>query len=311
MIGRTEIEAARRRIQGRVRRTPVLTLSESALAGLPGALSFKLENCQVTGSFKPRGVFNRVLSEVCLPRSGLIAASGGNHALAVAFAARTLGQACEVFLPSIAPAIKRAQLRSLGATITVAGDVFAEALEASDARAQETGALMVHPFDHAAVVAGQGTLAAELEDQVPDLDTVLVAVGGGGLIGGIAAWYTGRVRIVAVEPEGSPSLARARQEGRPVDIQTGGLAADSLGCRRVGLLGFDLAQRFVERSLVVPENAIRQAQRLLWEELRIVAEPGGAVALAALLDGAYVPARGERVGVIVCGGNADPASLPI
>jgi len=158
-------------------------------------------------------------------------------------------------------------------------------------------------------VAGQGTLAAELEDQVPDLDTVLVAVGGGGLIGGIAAWYAGRVRVVAVEPEGSPSLARAREEGCPVDIQTGGLAADSLGCRRVGELGFGLAQRFVEQALVVTEEAIRRAQSLLWEEIRIIAEPGGAVALAALLDGSYVPAPGEQVGVVVCGGNTDPAAL--
>lgn len=310
MIGRTEIKAARERIAGRVRRTPVLSLPEGAFDGLPGALSFKLESCQVTGSFKPRGVFSRVLSEPSLPRSGLVAASGGNHALAVAFAARALGLPCEVFLPSIAPAIKRDHLRSLGAKAMVVGDVFAEALEASDARAQEIGALSVHAFDHPAVVAGQGTLAAELEDQVPDLDTVLVAVGGGGLIGGMAAWYAGRVRVVAVEPEGSPSLARAREEGRPVDIQTGGLAADSLGCRRVGVLGFELAQRYVERSVVVPEEAIRRAQRLLWDELRTVAEPGGAVALAALLDGSYVPARGERVGVIVCGGNTDPASLP-
>jgi threonine dehydratase len=309
MIGRAEIEAARRRIAGRVRRTPVLSLPEGALARLPGALSFKLENCQITGSFKPRGVFNRVLSEPSLPRSGLIAASGGNHALAVAFAARALGLPCEVFLPSIAPAIKREQLRSLGAKVTVVGDVFAEALEASDARAQDTGALSVHAFDHPAVVAGQGTLAAELEDQVPDLDTVLVAVGGGGLIGGIAAWYAGRVRVVAVEPEGSPSLARAREEGCPVDIQTGGLAADSLGCRRVGELGFGLAQRFVEQALVVTEEAIRRAQSLLWEEIRIIAEPGGAVALAALLDGSYVPAPGEQVGVVVCGGNTDPAAL--
>jgi len=309
MIGRAEIEAARRRIAGRVRRTPVLSLPEGALARLPGALSFKLENCQITGSFKPRGVFNRVLSEPSLPRSGLIAASGGNHALAVAFAARALGLPCEVFLPSIAPAIKREQLRSLGAKVTVVGDVFAEALEASDARAQDTGALSVHAFDHPAVVAGQGTLAAELEDQVPDLDTVLVAVGGGGLIGGIAAWYAGRVRVVAVEPEGSPSLARAREEGCPVDIQTGGLAADSLGCRRVGELGFGLAQSFVEQALVVTEEAIRRAQSLLWEEIRIIAEPGGAVALAALLDGSYVPAPGEQVGVVVCGGNTDPAAL--
>lgn len=309
MISRDDIETARGRIAGRVRVTPVLSLTEGALASVPAALSFKLECCQVTGSFKPRGVFSRVLLEESLPSSGLVAASGGNHAVAVAYVARSLRVPCEVFLPSVAPAIKRKQLRSLGATVTVVGDVFAEALEASDARALAIGALSVHPFDHPAVVAGQGTVAAEFEEQTPDLDTVLVAVGGGGLIGGIAAWYAGRVCVIAVEPQGSPSLARARQEGRPVDIQTGGLAADSLGCRRVGTIGFNLAQRFVEQALVVPEEAIRRAQSLLWEDLRIIAEPGGAVAFAALLDGFYVPARGERVGIIVCGGNTDPASM--
>jgi threonine dehydratase len=309
MIGPAEVEAARGRIAGRVRRTPVLTLPEGAFAGLPGALAFKLENLQVTGSFKPRGVFSRVLSEPSLPRAGLVAASGGNHGAAVAYAARALNLPCEVFLPSIAPAIKREQLRALGAKVTVVGEVFAEALEAAEARAEKTGALSVHAFDHPAVVAGQGTLAAELEEQAPDLDTVLVAVGGGGFIGGIAAWYAGRVRVVAVEPEGSPSLARARETGRPVDVVTGGLAADSLGCRRVGEIGFALAQRFVERALVVPEDAVRRAQRLLWDELRTVAEPGGAVALAALVDGSYAPAPGERVGVIVCGGNTDPAAV--
>jgi threonine dehydratase len=309
MIGRTEIALASERIVGRVRRTPVLSLPEGTLANIPGALSFKLESCQITGSFKPRGVFNTVLSEPSLPQSGLVAASGGNHALAVAFAARALGLPCEVFLPSIAPTIKVEQIGSLGAKVTVAGDVFAEALDASNARAQQTGALSIHPFNHSAVVAGQGTLAAELEEQLPNLDTILVAVGGGGLIGGIAAWYGGRVRIVAVEAEGSPTLARAREAGQPMDIRTGGLAADSLGCRRIGDLGFGLTQLFVERSLVVTEDVIRQAQRLLWEEMRIIAEPGGAVAFAALLGGSYVPAHGERVGVIVCGGNTDPASL--
>lgn len=309
MIGRAEVEAARERIAGRVRRTPVLSLPEGAFAGLPGALTFKLENCQVTGSFKPRGVFSRVLSEPSLPGAGLVAASGGNHGAAVAYAARALGLPCEVFLPSIAPVMKREQLRSLGAKVTVVGDVFAEALEASDARAQSTGALSVHAFDHPAVVAGQGTLAAELEEQAPDLDTVLVAVGGGGFIGGIAAWYAGQIRVIAVEAEGSPSLAQAREAGRPVDIATGGLAADSLGCRRVGEIGFAITQRFVEHSFVVSEGAIRRAQRLLWDELRVIAEPGGAVALAALVEGSYVPAPGERVGVIVCGGNTDPAAV--
>lgn len=310
MIGQPEIIAARERIGAQVRRTPVLTLPAGAFAGLPGTLTFKLENCQVTGSFKPRGVFSRVLSEPSLPKAGLVAASGGNHGAAVAYAARSLALPCEVFLPSIAPAIKREQLRSLGARVTIAGDVFAESLQAAEARAAESGALSIHAFDDPAVVAGQGTLAAEFEEQAPDLDTLLVAVGGGGFIGGIAAWYAGRARIVAVEPEGSPSLSRAREAGEPVDIVTGGLAADSLGCRRVGQIGFAIAQRFVESALVVPESAIRRAQRLLWDELRVIAEPGGAVALAALLDGSYVPAPNERVGLIVCGGNTDPAALP-
>ena len=309
MIGRLEIIAARERIASKIRLTPVLPLPAGAFAGTPGALTFKLENCQVTGSFKPRGVFNRVLSEPSLPRAGLVAASGGNHGAAVAYAARALGLPCEVLLPSIAPAIKREQLRSLGAKVTIAGDVFAEALQAAEARAVEIGALSIHPFDHPAVIAGQGTIAAELEEQAPDLDTLLVAVGGGGFIGGIAAWYAGRIRVVAVEPEGSPSLARAREAGEPVDIMTGGLAADSLGCRRVGAIGFAITELFVTSALVVSEIAIRHAQRLLWQELRVIAEPGGAVALAALLDGVYVPAPNERVGIIVCGGNTDPAAL--
>ena len=310
MIERSDIIAARARIGDHVRRTPVLSLSPSTFEGLPGALCFKLESCQVTGSFKPRGVFSRVLSEPILPASGLVAASGGNHALAVAFAASALRVPCHVFLPAIAPAAKRERLRVLRAEVTIVGDVFAEALAAAEAHARATGALAIHPFDHPAVVAGQGTLAAEWEEQQPDLDTVLVAVGGGGLIGGIAAWHAGRRRIVAVEPDGAPSLARARAHGGPVDIETGGLAADSLGCRRVGEIGFGLAQRYVEQALVVSEAAIRRAQTWLWEEIRIVAEPGGAVALAALLDGAYVATPGEKIGVVLCGGNMDPAALP-
>lgn len=308
MIGRPEIKAARERIGARLRRTPVVSLPDGAIAGVTGAITFKLENCQVTGSFKPRGVFSRVLSESSLPETGLVAASGGNHGAAVAYAARALGLPCEVFLPSVSPTIKRGQLRALGAKVTVAGEVFAEALEVAEARAAESGALSIHAFDHPAVVAGQGTLAAELEEQAPDLDTLLVAVGGGGFIGGIAAWYTGQIRVIAVEAEGSPSLARAREAGRPVNIATGGLAADSLGCRRVGEIGFAITQRFVEHNFVVSEGAIRRAQRLLWDELRVIAEPGGAVALAALVEGSYVPALGERVGVIVCGGNTDPAA---
>jgi threonine dehydratase len=188
--------------------------------------------------------------------------------------------------------------------LTVEGDVFAETLAASMQRASNTGALNIHAFDHDHVVAGQGTLAIELAEQAPDLDTVLVAVGGGGFIAGISAWYAGRVKVVAVEPEGSPTYALARQAGRPVDVKTGGLAADSLGCRRIGTIPFSVAQHYVAESLVVPEDSIRAAQRLLWNELRVIAEPGGAVALAALVSGQYIPTTGERLGIIVCGGNA-------
>lgn len=310
MVSRDDIEQARRRIAGHVRRTPIVSASIATRDG-PADLTFKLENLQVTGSFKPRGTFNRVLSQTALPDAGLIAASGGNHGLAVAHAAKTLGVPCEIFLPTIAPEMKRAQLAALGAKVTIAGDVFADSLAAAEARAAETGALSVSAFEHPDVVAGQGTIAAELEDQAPDLDAVLVAVGGGGFIGGISAWYGGRTRVVAVEPEGSPTFFRARKAGHPVDIATGGLAADSLGCRRIGAIGFELAQHYVAKSLIVSEAAIREAQRLLWNELRVVAEPGGAVALAAIVEGVYRPTRDEKVGIFVCGGNIHPGELPL
>ena len=306
MISRKEIELAASRIEPYVRQTPTMTLRASALAGLPGILSFKLENLQVTGSFKPRGAFNRVLSEKSLPSAGLVAASGGNHGVAVAHVAKTLGLTCEIFLPSIAPKIKRDQMHALGARVTIEGEVFAEALRAAEERVQQTGALAIHAFDHPSVICGQGTLAREFEVQAPDLDTVLVAVGGGGFIGGIATWYDRRVRVIGVEAVGSPSLARALESGRPVDIATGGLAADSLGCRRIGELGFAIAQSLHIPSLVVNEDAIRAAQRMLWRDMRTIAEPGGAVALAALVQGLYVPTANERIGVVICGGNADP-----
>lgn len=309
MIDRADIEQARRRIAGYIRRTPILA-APIDVGNTRLNLTFKLENLQVTGSFKPRGALNRILSHPALPSAGLVAASGGNHGLAVAYAAKRLGLPCEIFLPTIAPQIKRAQLAALGAQVTIVGDVFVESLAAADARAESTGALSVHAFNHPDVVAGQGTIAAELEEQAPDLDTVLVAVGGGGFIGGIATWYGSRTRVIAVEPEGSPTLARAREAGHPVDIATGGLAADSLGCRRIGEIGFEIAQRFVPDALIVSEEAIREAQRLLWHELRIVAEPGGAVALAAIIEGVYKPGRDKAIGVLVCGGNTSPGDLP-
>jgi threonine dehydratase len=276
--------------------------------GVPAAVTLKLELLQHTGSFKPRGAFNRILSSQ-VPTAGVIAASGGNHGLATAFAARSLGHRAEIFVPEISSPVKVARLRGYGAAVNVGGASYAEAFTASEARVKETGALVVHAYDQPEVLAGQGTVGREFERQAPGLDTILVAVGGGGLIGGVAAWYQGRARIVGVEPEAAPSLARALEAGAPVDVAVGGVAADSLGAKRVGSLMFAVAQKHVECVVLVADDAIRAAQRALWETLRIAAEPGGATALAALLSGTYKPKSGERVGVLVCGGNVDPAQL--
>ncbi len=312
VVSRAEVERAAERIEGLVRETPLLALEPGAF-GVEARLVLKLELCQHTGSFKPRGAFNRLLS-AAVPPSGVIAASGGNHGAAVAYAARRLGHRAEIFVPTIASPVKVERLRRYGAQVTVVGADYAEALAASRARAAETGALVVHAYDQPEVVAGQGTVGRELARQATDLDAVLVAVGGGGLIGGLAAWYGGassarRVRIIGVEPERAPTLAAALEAGAPVDVEVGGLAADSLGARRVGTIAFGLARRFVDRVVLVPDVAIRQAQRALWEAVRIVAEPGGATALAALISGAYRPAPGERVGVVICGGNTDPGGV--
>jgi threonine dehydratase len=301
MIDRTTIESAAARIAGHVRQTPVIAL-ESGAFGVAGRLSLKLEELQHTGSFKPRGAFNRILSQP-VPAAGVIAASGGNHGVAVAYAARQLGHRAEIFVPNIVSAAKLQRLRDYGAEVTVTGNVYADALVASTARAEASGALVVHAYDQPEVIAGQGTLGRELEEQQPQLDTLLIAVGGGGLIGGIAAWYQGRTRIIGVEPETSAALAAALAVGRPVDVEVSGVAADSLGARRVGALMFPIAQRYVERVVLVSDDAIRTAQRALWNELRIVAELGGATALAALLAGRYRPAPQERIGVLVCGAN--------
>jgi len=311
MITPSDVQAAFDRIRARVRRTPVLELAPGAF-GLAVPLSLKLELHQHAGSFKARGAFNRVLSGP-VPPAGLLAASGGNHGVAVAFAGRELGIPTEIFVPEIAAPAKVERIRALGAAVTVTGRSYAEALVASARRAAETGALVVHAYDQPEVLAGQGTVALEWEADAPKLDAVLVAVGGGGLLGGMAAWLAGRVRVVAVEPEGCPTLARALEAGRPVDVEVGGIAADSLGARRIGALAFEVAsaQRRAGRleSVLVTDDAIRQAWRALWREARVAAEPGGAAALAALLSGAWRPGPGERVGVLVCGGNVDPALL--
>jgi threonine dehydratase len=302
MVEKAEIDKAARRIRPFIRRTPVVAVG--GRRGRGPHVFFKLEFLQHTGSFKPRGAFNRILSAT-VPHAGVIAASGGNHGVAVAFAAQRLGKRAEVFVPSIVSPAKLALLRALGAKVTVAGANYAEALAASRVRAQATGALEVHAYGDPEVIAGQGTLAEELEEQIPQLDTVLLAVGGGGLMAGVAAWFRGRVKVVAVEPRKCPTLSKALRAGHPVEVAVGGIAADSLGAREIGAVGFSVAQRFVEKAVLVSEKQIALAQRKLWQEYRLLVEPGGAAAFAALLAGAYRPRASERVCVVLCGANLD------
>jgi threonine dehydratase len=305
VIASLDIEAAAARIAPHLRVTPVIAMEPRAF-GSPARLVLKLELMQHTGSFKPRGAFNRILSS-SVPDSGVIAASGGNHGAAVAYAARQLSHVAEIFVPEPTPDVKVERLRRYGARVVLAGASYAEAYVASGERARETGALEVHAYDQPEVLAGQGTLARELERQTEGLDTVLVGVGGGGLIGGVAAWFAGRVKVVAVEPERCPTLYAAVEAGAPVDVEVGGIAADSLGARRIGSLMFPIVQQFVHGVVLVSDEEIRQSQRALWDSVRVLAEPGGAAALAGLRSGRYQPAAGERVAVIVCGGNTDPA----
>jgi threonine dehydratase len=308
MISRTEIQNAARRIVSHVRRTPVIALEEQAF-GVDAKIFFKLECLQHTGSFKPRGAFNCILSST-VPAAGVIAASGGNHGAAVAYAAQKLSHHAEIFVPVITPPNKVNRLRQYGAAINVTGNNYSEALAASRERAKETGAISIHAYDDAHVLAGQGTLAMEFEEQVRGLDSVLIAVGGGGLIGGAAAWYQERIRLIGVEPERAPTLHNALAAGKVVEVETGGVAADSLGARHAGELMFPMAQKFVSQSLLVTDEQIVNAQKLLWQNLRLIAEPGGATALAALISGVYKPHAGERVGVVLCGSNAELSSFP-
>jgi threonine dehydratase len=303
ILGRADVETARHRIDGYVRRTPVLELGPGAF-GLDAQVTLKLELTQHTGSFKPRGAFNKLLSSD-VPDVGVIAASGGNFGLAVAYAARTLGHRAEIFVPSNSPKVKADGIRALGAEVAVVDGYYDEALDASRTRAEESGALVLHAYDQSEIVAGQGTVAAELAEQVPEADTVLVGIGGGGLIGGIGAWYEGRTRVIGVEPETSTSMTAALAAGGPVDVTYGGYAADSLGTKRAGEIAFEIVAKHVERVDLVSGDQILEAQRRLWREVRIFAEPGGATALAALLSGAYVAEPGEHVAVVVCGANGD------
>jgi threonine dehydratase len=306
-IDRETIAATERLIRPHIRTTPIIEVdgSDFGSAGT-GPITLKLELLQHAGSFKPRGAFASLLRRR-VPASGVVAASGGNHGAAVAFAAMRLGIPAKIFVPAIASPAKIAQIRSYGADLVVGGDRYADALAASERWVDSSGALPVHAFDQPETLLGQGTVGAELERQAPEIDALLIAVGGGGLIGGIAAWYGGatgaKPRIIGVEPEAAPTLYKALEAGRPVDAEAGGIAADSLAPRRVGEIMFPIAQRHVERVVLVTDDAISKAQEALWRTLRIVAEPGGAAALAALLSGRYSPRLNERVGVLVCGGN--------
>ncbi|GAB1645850.1 serine/threonine dehydratase [Krasilnikovia sp. MM14-A1259] len=299
-----DVRAATARIAGRVRRTPVLR---------DGAALFKLEYLQHTGSFKARGMLNRVLAAAqrgALPPAGIIAASGGNAGLAAAYAAREVGVPAEVFVPVTAPPVKVAKLGKLGARVVQTGAEYAEAYAAAVVQAEATGALFCHAYDDPDMVAGNGSAGLELLEQLPDgFDTVLVAVGGGGLVAGVAAALHGHARVVAVEPQGCATLASALAAGAPVDVPVSGVAADSLGARRIGRIGYEVAVRTRVSSVLVSDEAIVDARRRLWQDYRIVVEHGAATAQAALTGGAYVPAAGERVVVLLCGANTDPADL--
>ncbi len=308
-VTREDIEAADRTIDGWVRRTPVMEMEQDAF-GLSCSLSLKLEQLQLSGSFKARGAFNLMRNRE-VPSAGVVAASGGNFGLAIAFAARALGHHATIFVPEAASPAKQAKLRALGAELVVTGRFYADALAASKERVAQTGALFAHAYDQHEVVAGAGTCARELEQQLPNLDTVLVATGGGGLIGGISTWYGGATRVVSVESEQTSTLASALAAGEPVEVELGGIAADALGASKIGELGFHAATHWVDRALLVSDDAIVSAQRALWDEMRIACEPASAAPLAALMTGAYPPEKDERVCLLICGANVDPATLSV
>ncbi|WPH19433.1 threonine/serine dehydratase [Variovorax paradoxus] len=311
---RSETESASRRLRERaggfLRQTPLWKLPSAAFGlAAPGVeVWLKLEHMQVSGSFKARGMMNRLLAND-IPESGVIVASGGNAGIATAAAAKALGVRCQVFLPGVSPEAKRARLRALGAEVVVVGELYPDALAACLARQKETGALLTHAYDQPEVVAGAGTLGHEIEMQGGLPDSVLVSVGGGGLIGGLAGWFEKRARVVALEPEKAPTLYRAREAGEPVDVDVGGIAADSLGARRIGAISWDITQEYVQDALLLSDESIRAAQQWLWKELKLAVEPAAALPLAALQTGAYVPREGEKVCLIVCGANVDPATV--
>jgi threonine dehydratase len=301
-VNAANISRCEQLIRPYIRRTPVVEIDATDVGLQAGKLRLKLELLQHSGSFKSRGAFTNLLTRE-VPASGVVAASGGNHGAAVAYAAMKLNKPARIFVPTVTSPAKLQRIREYGAELIIEGDRYADALAASEAWREQSGALSVHAFDQPETMLGQGTVGLELDQQAPDIDTLLVAVGGGGLIAGIAAWYAGRIKVVGVEPSASPTLTKALQAGRPVDAEAGGIAADSLAPRCVGERTFPIARTHVHGTVLVSDDAIRQAQKVLWQALRVVAEPGGAAALSALLSGAYQPKSGERVAVIVCGGN--------
>ena len=307
-IDRRRIAQTEQTIRPWIRRTPVVEVNGADFGLHVASLTLKLELLQHTGSFKARGAFCNLLSRP-LPAAGVVAASGGNHGVAVAFAAHTLRVPASIFVPTVASPWKIDLIRRYGASLSIVGNNYAEALAASEAWTRESGALPIHAYNDVETLLGQATVGLEIEQQAPNLDTLLVAVGGGGLIGGMAAWYQGNLQVVGVEPEQAPTLTHALAAGRPVDAPAGGIAADSLAPKRVGELAFSIAQSLVKRVVLVSDGAIEGAQETLWNALRIVAEPGGAAALAAILSGTYKPQPDERVGVVVCGGNTTAVSF--
>lgn len=304
-VDRSGITRTYRLIRPYIRRTPTIEVNAAdfGLVGLAsGGIVLKLELMQHAGSFKTRGAFANLLTRA-VPTVGVVAASGGNHGAAVAFAAMKLGKPATIFVPSVASPAKMERIRGYGAELVVVGERYADALAASEEWAARSGALPIHAYDQTETLLGQGTIGLELEEQHPDIDTLLIAVGGGGLLAGIASWYGRGIKVVGVEPESAPTLTRALEAGHPVDAEAGGIAADSLAPKRVGELTFPIAKELVDSVVLVPDSAIRAAQQALWSDLRIVAEPGGAAALAALISRRYQPGSGERVAVLVCGGN--------
>ena len=307
-IDRQKITDVEKVIRPYVRRTPVIHVDAAdfgvnrSASAATAPLALKLELLQHGGSFKARGAFANLLTRT-VPKAGVVAASGGNHGVAVSYAAMKLGIPAKIFVPSVASQEKVDRIRANGANLVIGGERYADAQAASEKWRAESGAMMVHPYDQEETMLGQGSVGLEFEEQAPEIDTLLVAVGGGGLIGGIASWYAGKIKIIGVEPETAPTLFNAMRAGKPVDSEAGGIAADSLAPKRVGELMFPIAQKFVEQVVLVTDDAIRDSQRALWRTMRVATEPGGAAAMSAILSGAYAPEKNEKLGILVCGGN--------